>query len=1328
MIKRGVMLVLFLIMINLAYAGYYDYNDVLLVANNQSAVSMNISNYFFTQRNMAYRVNISVIEQETINFTTFNSSIRIPIENYLLQNNLVNQINYIVLTKGIPLRIENPIGSSCFAITHQCASVDSELTLILGKYNTSIGRANAFGNPYSGQEQRFSKAKYDIYLVTRLDAYQNDTNNDNIPDDVKNLIDNAKYPVTNGTFVLDKDPNWGSTGSINNNLELANISLKNKGYNVTFNSNNVYLVNQSNVLGYFSWGSNDYNDNLYCYNSIPNNNYLNGSIGETAVSTSARTFNSTNRNYGQSLIADLIHEGITGVKGYAYEPYASAIANPNILFNRYVDGYNLADSFYMASAYLSWTDVIIGDPKLIIKNDSINPVIILDSPVNNSLISNGTYLNFTISDNIEVQSAWYTFNNTNTTFVNNNYTINTMNWSSGSWNITVYANDSSGNQNNKYLVFEIIANLIGELPVYSNFDGNTTNILRIIDRTNITNLTLEKLNIGRIDFLQKTNVSGLNLNSYIIISENFISLDSNNLKELNVSANLTLNNLKFNYTPVMMKDNSKCSSCVILNYTNGTLKFNVTSFTSYFATSNSNLTIWNEVDAGMPYSGFTKYTNNQTYFFANYSNFTSGELISIANCSIAFSNINDNMTFNSSKNLFEFNRSFSSGGSHSYTIACTSSGFENITLTDSILITSNIVYLFPLNNTVIKTLTIQLNWTNFTVNTLGRNLSYLLEISNTSDFSNIIYNGKDKFVNYTGSPGLVGGIDIRKAHSAISPGPITTNGSDFWIVYNSGSYVYHFNSTGGNVTGSEGLIGGINLNKARSSFSSGGITTNGSDFWIVDVNANYVYHFDAFGNNISGAKGLVGGFSTQVASQSNSIGITTNGSDFWILKTPSNKIYVYHFNSMGDNITGTPGLMGGFAYSQFASSDTHDITMNGSDFWILSTISDFVYHFDAFGSNITDGFDLTKAYPSITNPRGIDTDSRIKNGISKTPNDFWLSDPDSVYIYHFKGVLNEQGLEGNKTQHNVTISLPDQSYYYRIKSYDGNLESDYVYGNFTVNTAVTLPQETPGAGGGGTSIGGSSGGSSNIITETKNLGVMPRDENKVIKFTENKIIDEITINALETGNNVELEVKRYDIIPNVPEIKNAHSYLKIELKNLNNFKAKINFKVEKSWLFNKNFDKEKVSLNRFENGWNKLPTNKVREDLSYVYYESETDKFSYFAITSEEIKEEIPKQINKTEEKIIPKVIEPIITKEQAKNYSLFIILLIITISLVIAYKIKESIKTLEKETKETKIKILKDYVKIYRLKHYTKEEIKEIALKKGWDENIIDEILKDIK
>lgn len=98
--KKWMILLIFLTSFNIVYASYYDYNDVLLVSNNQSAVSMNISDYFYAQRNMAYRVNISVIEQETINFTTFNNSIRIPIENYLSNNNLINNISYIVFLGG----------------------------------------------------------------------------------------------------------------------------------------------------------------------------------------------------------------------------------------------------------------------------------------------------------------------------------------------------------------------------------------------------------------------------------------------------------------------------------------------------------------------------------------------------------------------------------------------------------------------------------------------------------------------------------------------------------------------------------------------------------------------------------------------------------------------------------------------------------------------------------------------------------------------------------------------------------------------------------------------------------------------------------------------------------------------------------------------------------------------------------------------------------------------------------------------------------------------------------------------------------------------------
>ena len=110
-------------------------------------------------------------------------------------------------------------------------------------------------------------------------------------------------------------------------------------------------------MGYASWGSNDRRFDKEKYRG---NRFLPGSIAETAVSTSARTFVPTEE--GQSLIGDLIKSGVTGVKGYVAEPGLFAVARPSILFDRYVSGYNLAESFYMASQVIYWRDVVIGDP------------------------------------------------------------------------------------------------------------------------------------------------------------------------------------------------------------------------------------------------------------------------------------------------------------------------------------------------------------------------------------------------------------------------------------------------------------------------------------------------------------------------------------------------------------------------------------------------------------------------------------------------------------------------------------------------------------------------------------------------------------------------------------------------------------------------------------------------------------------------------------------------------------------------------------------------------------------------------------------------------
>jgi PGF-pre-PGF domain-containing protein len=63
--------------------------------------------------------------------------------------------------------------------------------------------------------------------------------------------------------------------------------------------------------------------------------------------------------------------------------------------------------------------------------------------------------------------------------------------------------------------------------------------------------------------------------------------------------------------------------------------------------------------------------------------------------------------------------------------------------------------------------------------------------------------------------------------------------------------------------------------------------------------------------------------------------------------------------------------------------------------------------------------------------------------------------------------------------------------------------------------------------------------------------------------------------------------------------------------------AVVNFKVEKSWIQDKNIDKSSIILNRYnDTKWNALPTNLSGEDDKYVYFTAQTTGFSSpFAIT-----------------------------------------------------------------------------------------------------------------
>jgi len=228
------------------YNSFLNYSDVVLIVNDDSQMSKDIADYFLSKRNFPEGniINISAPTGETVSREQFDV-FRLQIEDNITRRGLTTKINYILTTKGVPLRIS---GSGDYK-----ASVDSELALILGPNKNSIGNYRWMINPYYDKEGAFDSQKYGIYLVNRLTAYTFD--------EVKGIIDRATVSLNvTGKFILDVDPGKdGSPGyKVGNDwLRAANAILTPRGYEIIHDETNTFINNVTGVAGYSSWGSND---------------------------------------------------------------------------------------------------------------------------------------------------------------------------------------------------------------------------------------------------------------------------------------------------------------------------------------------------------------------------------------------------------------------------------------------------------------------------------------------------------------------------------------------------------------------------------------------------------------------------------------------------------------------------------------------------------------------------------------------------------------------------------------------------------------------------------------------------------------------------------------------------------------------------------------------------------------------------------------------------------------------------------------------------------------------------------------------------------------
>ncbi len=360
-----------LLVLTAAPASAQTGENVAVIINDASPASQKIGDYYVLKRAVPETnvIHLKTTADDTIPRGEFAANIEQPIAVALRQRGLQDRVLYIVLTKGVPLRIAGSTGPS-----GTIASVDSELTLL---YRRMMGRsvlaAGHVDNPYflgAGALQSarpFTHREHDIYLVSRLDAFT--------VEEAMALVDRGVAPSTDGRFVLDERGDERSRAGDAWIAEAARrLTELGQGERVTLESTTWPALRVADAIGYYSWGSND----TWNQRRRSRMGFVPGALAATLVSTDGRTFqeppdgwepsdnwNSRIKAFAgspQSLVADLIRDGVTGAAANVAEPLVESIVRPDILFPAYVSGFNLAESFYLGLPHLSWQSIVIGDP------------------------------------------------------------------------------------------------------------------------------------------------------------------------------------------------------------------------------------------------------------------------------------------------------------------------------------------------------------------------------------------------------------------------------------------------------------------------------------------------------------------------------------------------------------------------------------------------------------------------------------------------------------------------------------------------------------------------------------------------------------------------------------------------------------------------------------------------------------------------------------------------------------------------------------------------------------------------------------------------------
>ena len=240
------------------------------------------------------------------------------------------------------------------ASTDKTASFDSELMLVKKEeYTLNFWQPNPFFLPWRSQKTAIDKS--DVIMVSRLDGADASI--------VKRIVNDgieAETKGLSGTAYFDarwKDPgqkNVAGYGLYDKSIHNAASRLKKEGLKVVLDDKQDLFQpgDCPNAALYCGWYS--------LANYVDAFTWEKGAVGYHIASSECATLKRKNSNVWCKKMLD---NGIAATVGPVGEPYVQSFPMPEIFFDFLAKGkLTLVESYLVSLPYLSWKQVLVGDP------------------------------------------------------------------------------------------------------------------------------------------------------------------------------------------------------------------------------------------------------------------------------------------------------------------------------------------------------------------------------------------------------------------------------------------------------------------------------------------------------------------------------------------------------------------------------------------------------------------------------------------------------------------------------------------------------------------------------------------------------------------------------------------------------------------------------------------------------------------------------------------------------------------------------------------------------------------------------------------------------